>query len=91
MAARAAVPSVDEYVAAALTALRARPREQTTFTAAGRQTIRSNGERVLYAPDGTPLRVVEDPLGGTQVEHGDHLHAVVRPRTVTIHIPRSTS
>lgn len=80
-------PTVHDYVASFLRQMRAPLRERTTFTPAGRTVIHSNGERVLYAPDGTPIRVVEIPgpngSGGNQIEHGDHLHAHVRPETIT--------
>lgn len=77
-------PTVDDYVRAFLTSMRAPLKHSTTFTPAGRTTLRHAGERVIYGPKGQPIRVVENPDGGTQVEHGDHLHAVVRPRTVTM-------
>lgn len=75
-------PSLDEYVAAYLTAMRATPKERTVFGPAGRQVVHSPGERVLYGPKGEPIRVVEDEAHNTQIEHGDHLHAVVRPTAV---------
>lgn len=74
------VPTLDDYVAAFLTQMRAPLRRSTTFTPAGRTVMRHSGERVLYGPKGQPIRVVENPDGGTQIEHGDHLHAVVRPQ-----------
>lgn len=77
-------PTLDEYVAAYLTAMRAPLKERTQFGPAGRAVIRSAGERVLYGPKGQPIRVLEDELHGTQVEHGDHLHAVVRPGVMRV-------
>jgi hypothetical protein len=79
-------PTLHEYVQAFLTSMRARPKERTQFGPAGRATIRTDGERVLLGPRGEKIRVVENPLGGTQIEHGDHLHAVVRPETVRIRV-----
>ena len=76
------VPTLDEYVQAFLTSFRAQPKEKTMFTSAGRSVQRSDGERVIYGPKGQPIRVLEDPLSGTQIEHGDHLHAVIRPQTI---------
>jgi hypothetical protein len=76
-------PTVDEYVQAFLTAMRAPLKERTQFGPAGRAVIRSKGERVIYGPRGVPIRVVEDELHGTQIEHGDHQHAVVRPIIVS--------
>lgn len=67
-----------------LRTLRARRREATTFTPAGRTVIHKQGERIIYAPNGDPIRVLEMEDGnGNQVEHGDHLHAHIRPTTVT--------
>ena len=79
----ASTPSADEYVQAFLTQMRAPLRHRTVFGPSGRAVIRSKGEQVIYGPNGEPIRVIEEPEGGTQIEHGDHLHAVMRPRTVT--------
>lgn len=78
-----AARSLPEFVEANLLTLRVQPKERTVFGPAGRCVVRSNGERTIYGPNGEPIKVVEDPLGGVQVEHGEHLHAVVRPPTVT--------
>ena len=75
-------PTIDDYVQAFLTQMRAPLKQSTTFTPAGRTVIHRDGERILYGPRGEKIRVVEDPLHGTHVEHGDHLHAVVRPKPV---------
>jgi hypothetical protein len=77
-------PTLDDYVAAHLAAMRAPLRERTVSTVAGCSVVRSAGERVLLGPRGERIRVIEDVDGGTQVEHGDHLHAVVRPRLLSI-------
>lgn len=71
------------WVEARLLKMRAPLRERTVFTPAGRTVLHSNGERRLVGPDGEPIKVVQDPFGGVQVEHGEHLHAVIRPPTVT--------
>ncbi len=76
----ASLPKLGDYVQAFLTAMRAPLKEKTVFTSSGKSVIRSNGEKILYGPNGEPIRVIEDPEGGTQIEHGDHLHAVVRPQ-----------
>ena len=74
-------PTVHEYVRAFLTSMRAQPKERIVSTVAGTTRVRSRGERILYAPDGvTKIRVIEEPDGGTHIEHGDHLHAVARPK-----------
>jgi len=91
------MPSLDEYVHAFrkatdyidanVTRFRAPLKERTVFTQAGRQVIHSNGERVIYGPNGSAIaRVIEDPLHGTQVEEADRLHAVVRPQAISIRI-----
>lgn len=77
-------PTVDQYVAAYLTAMRAPLKQRTQFGPAGRAVIHSDGEKVIYGPDGTPIRIIEDTLHGTHVEHGDHLHAVVRPGVMRV-------
>jgi hypothetical protein len=75
-------PTLDDYVQAFLTQMRAPLKQRTQFGPAGRAVIRSNGERILYGPRGEKIRVIEDTLQGTHIEHGDHLHAVVRPKPV---------
>jgi hypothetical protein len=75
--------SVDDYVQAYLTQMRAPLKQRTVFGQGGKTVVRSKGERILLGPNGQPIRVVEDPEGGTQIEHGDHLHAVIRPQAVT--------
>ena len=76
-------PTIDEYVQAFLTSMRAPLKESTQFGPAGKAVIRSNGERVLLGPRGERIRVIEDPLHGTQIEHGEHQHVVVRPTPAT--------
>lgn len=96
-----ATPTVEEYVGAmrtaqgyidrTLTRQRAEIKRTTMFGPAGKAELRSNGERVIYGPNGAALaRVVEDPDGGTQVEENDRLHAVVRPKQVRVLVSRST-
>ena len=75
-------PTVDEYVQAFLTALRAPVRERTVFGQAGKFSQKFEGEQMLYGPDGRPFRVKERPEGGTQVETDQALHAVVRPQVI---------
>jgi hypothetical protein len=77
-------PTLDEYVAAFLTSMRAPLKERTQFGPAGRAVIRSNGERVLLGPRGERIRVIEDAQQGTQIEHDERLHVVIRPQTTTI-------
>lgn len=77
-------PTTDEYVKAFLLAMRAPTKKRTTFGQVGRFEIGLSGERVLRAPDGTPIRIVETPDGSTQIEHGDSLHAVVRPTIINV-------
>lgn len=68
---------------------------RTVIGRAGTFRSLEDGERVLTLPDGTRVRVIEraDPefgrSGGNQIEHGDHLHAVVRPRTHTLSMSSS--
>ena len=76
-------PSIDDYVQAFLTQMRAPLRESTQFGPAGRSVIRRPGERVLLGPRGERIRVLENTEHGTQIEHGEHLHAVVRPTPAT--------
>lgn len=85
---------LDKWVQSHLTSMRAQPKQRRTVIGpAGTFRPLDDGEAVLLGPDGTPVRIVErigddGQASGNQIEHGDHLHAVVRPRT---HIIRLTS
>lgn len=81
-------PTLDQYVEAFLTAMRAVPTEKIVSTSAGTMRVHGNGERVLYGPNGAAIRVIEDPERNTQVETDDRLHAVIRPPTIRVHLPR---
>ena len=70
--------------------LRAALRESTVFTVAGRVHVRKPGERTILGPTGEAIRIVEVPEGGNQIEHGDHLHAAIRPEAAAV-VARSRS
>jgi len=63
-------------------------RSKTVFGRAGRAVIRTQGERIVLGPNGERIRVVQLPAGDgpghTQVEHGDHVHANIRPNPLTL-------
>ena len=65
------IPTLDDYVQAHLTAMQAPLRRATVFGPAGRWVQRRTGERIMLAPDGTPVRVVSFIDGGSAVEHGN--------------------
>lgn len=72
------------FVADNVRKMRAPLKAKTVFTAAGKTVVHSPGERIIYGPDNTPLcKVIEDELGGCQIEEDERLHAVVRPPTIT--------
>lgn len=73
-------PTLDEYVHAYHKIMRAPLRERTVFGPAGRAVVHSAGEKILYGPNGEKIRVIEDENHNTQIEHGDHLSGVARPR-----------
>ena len=81
---------VDAYVQAHLKQFEAELRAKTMFGPAGKQVIRSQGERIVVAPNGARIRVVQLPAGAgsghTQVKHGDHVHAHVRPTPLTLQL-----
>lgn len=82
------MPTVDDYVNAYLLHMRAKPRERFVSTVAGTATVRSDGERVIYGPNGEPIRVLEraperDGSTGNQIETDGRLHAVVRPAALS--------
>lgn len=74
--------SAEDYVEYALQSLRAPRKTKTLFTRAGRQRVRQQGERLLYGPDGRPIKVVTDAAGNTTVAT-DKIQAVhVRPQVI---------
>jgi hypothetical protein len=81
---------VDAYIQRHLTEYQAELRAKTMFGPAGKQVIRHQGERVVLAPNGAKIRVIQLPagagIGHTQVEHGDHLHANVRPDPLNLKV-----
>ena len=81
---------VDAYIQKHLAEYQAELRAKTMFGPAGKQVIRSQGERIVIAPNGARIRVVQLPagsgIGHTQVEHGDHVHANVRPDPLNLKI-----
>jgi hypothetical protein len=64
--------------------LRAALRTSTVFTVAGKIDVHKPGERVILGPSGEMIRVVEVPEGGNQIEHDEHLHAVIRPNSAAV-------
>ena len=45
--------------------------------------VRTAGERILYLPNGTAVKVTTDDSGvATQIEEDEALHAVVRPHPI---------
>ena len=51
-------PTLDEYVQAFLTHMRAPLKTATTFTPAGRTVLHRDGERVIFGPRGEKIKVV---------------------------------
>jgi hypothetical protein len=81
------IPTLDDYVQQHLTQMRAPLKRATVFGPKGRWVQRKTGERIMLAPDGTPIRVVQFIDGGSAVEHGnDTRHAVARPLPVNTRI-----
>lgn len=62
------------------------PRRQRFVHAGGRgMHTHSQGEKVLYLPNGSTVKVTTcDADSTTQVEEDEHLHAVVRPAPVRL-------
>ncbi len=47
--------------------------------------VRTAGERVLYLPNGSVVKVTTDDSGiATHVEEADGLHAIARPETLRL-------
>lgn len=61
--------------------------EKTIFAGNKRITVHGENEKILYLPNGECVKVSVDDSGVvTQVEEDNHLHAVVRPNTLTYKI-----
>lgn len=76
-------PTLDDFVQAYLTKMRAEHKHRFVSTTAGHLRIDQGGEQILYGPNGAPIRVVEHATNSTQIEVGDSLHAVIRPSTIS--------
>ena len=76
-------PGVDQFIHDYLTQLRAPLKRSTMFGPAGRQVLRSPGERVILAPNGEPIRIIENP-DGNLIETENSLHSHVRPASVSL-------
>lgn len=76
-----------DFVQAHLFELRNRRLRDKIISVAGR-TMRINldTERRIYGPDGRPIKIIQRVRGGVNVEHDDHLHAVVRPPTMRLSV-----
>ena len=75
-------PTLHQYVQAYLQAMRAPWKETIVSTSAATSRVHSEGTRTLYGPKGEPIKITEDLAHGTHIEHGDHLHCVVRPQPI---------
>lgn len=61
--------------------------EKTIFAGDKRITVHGKNEKILYLPNGKSVKVSIDDSGVvTQIEENNHLHAVVRPTTLTYKI-----
>ena len=73
---------IDDFVAQHLAELRAPLSMRTTFGYGGRSIGADEGERMILGPDGHPIRILENPWGGTQVTTDESQHVMVRPQTI---------
>jgi hypothetical protein len=73
-----------DYIDATVMHQRAPLRERTMFTQAGRTIVHSQGERIIYGPNGAMIaRVTEDDGShNTHIEEDERLHAIVRPTVI---------
>jgi len=71
--------------------LRAPLKETIISTSSRTMRVRSAGQRVIYSPRGEAILIVELPEGGNQIEHGDHLHAAIRPEAAAAVLGKAQS
>jgi len=79
--------TVDDYIQAAMSQFRARRGDKMIHAGGRAMRIRTSGERVLHLPNGQHVKVTTDDSGvATQIEEDDALHAVVRPKPITLRV-----
>lgn len=71
--------------------LRAPLKETIISTSSRTMRVHSQGQRVIYSPRGEAILIVEMPEGGNQIEHGDHLHAAIRPEAAVVVVGKAQS
>jgi hypothetical protein len=76
-------PTTDDYIAAAMSAFRARRGEKTIHAGGRSMRVHTPGERVIHLPNGHQVKVSVDDSGiATQIKEDEALHAIVRPKTI---------
>jgi hypothetical protein len=81
------MPTTDDYIAAAMSAFRARRGEKIVSAGGRTMTVHTPGQRILYLPNGAHVNVRVDDSGvATQVEEDDALHAIVRPHPIQLEL-----
>jgi hypothetical protein len=80
---RAAVKAGDRSV------LRAPRGEKTIWAGLRRMRVRTAGEKMLYLPNGSVVKITTDASGvATQIEETEHLHAIARPHGINLNTIR---
>ena len=64
--------------------LRAKVKQKFVSGYGGKTHVAQAGERVIYGPTGERIRIIETTTGGNLIEHGDHQHAAIRPRSAAV-------
>jgi len=75
--------STGELIRYAMSQFKAERRERFIHAGGRGRRVHGPGERVLYLPNGSQVKVSVDDSGhATQVEEADHLHGIARPDAI---------
>jgi len=70
---------------------RAKRGSKTIWAGLKRMRVRTAGEKMLYLPNGTSVKITTDDSGiATQIEETDCLHAIARPPGINLNTIRNT-
>lgn len=84
--------STENIIKAALHKFRAPRRTKTVSTVAGTFDVHLPGEKILYLPNGTTVKVTTDESDhATQIEEDEALHAIARPESIRYQVMRSNA
>jgi hypothetical protein len=77
--------TTEDWIRHKLNQIRAKRREMWIHAGGRGLKVHAQGERIMYLPDGTPVKVTTSDCNHTsQVEEDEALHAIARPDTIVV-------